>query len=135
MKSLFGLFAIILFYSCMSLSSNKGCEQLKNGTFKFHLRTEQGDIFYSITRNDSIQIEVNNNTGSITKLSVRWTDKCKYELRLLESNSNFPDSIQQMRKVVPLKTEILSSTDNYYIFRAKRDNADYVMIDTMWIDK
>ena len=82
-----------------------------------------------------MQIETDNKDGSITKLSINWTDECKYELKLIESNANFPDSVQEIRKTIPLNVEILNWTDDYYIYSANRANSDYTMIDTLWIQK
>lgn len=109
------------------------CSQLKTGSYRYHFRGQHANFFFSLDRNDSIQTETNEKTGSISKLAIRWTDKCKYELKFIESTESFPDSIQNIRKSIILKTEILSWTDRYYIFRSTRDDIDFVLKDTMWM--
>jgi len=101
----------------------------------FRFKGELDGVTFLIQRKDSIQIETNKKAGTFTKLSVKWTSDCTYETRLIESNMPFPDSIQEMRKKVPLKVEIVKCASDYYVFRAKRDNDDYVMIDTLFVEK
>lgn len=124
----------IMFFSCFSKTDSGDCGQFKNGKFIFHFRGQQGDVFFSISRQDSIQIETDNKTGYYSKLLVRWTENCKYEVILLETTFPFPDSIQEMRKTIPLKTEIINSTNEYNVFKSHRDNSP-VMTDTMWVEK
>jgi hypothetical protein len=88
-----------------------------------------------MNRNDSIQTEINQQTGDISRFAIKWTDECKYELKLMESTINYPDSIQKMEKNTPLKIEIISSTGDYYIFKSKRDDMDFILIDTLWIKR
>ncbi len=128
------LILILLISSCTNTKKRIGCGQFKNGKFSFHFKAELSGLSFLIDRKDSIQIETGSN-GWITKLAVKWTGECSYETKLIESTAEFPDSIQVMRKKYPLKVEILNYTDNYYTFKAKRDNADYVLSDTMWVEK
>ena len=123
---------IILFFSC-SPTDNTDCEKFKNGNFVFKLHRQPGVVTY-ITRQDSIQTETDKQTGYFSKLRIRWTDKCKYELLLLETTFPFPDSIQNIRKTIPLKTEIISCSKDYYVFKSQRGNS-LVMTDTLWVEK
>lgn len=74
-------------------------------------------------------------SGETSKLAIRWTGECDYELRLLETTFDFPDSMQEIRESLPVKTKILSSAEDYYIFQTTRDNSDLVLTDTLWIEK
>ena len=125
---------VILIFSCASKDGNSDCGQFKNGKFILHLRGQYGDVFFSINRQDSIQIETDKKAGYYSKLLVRWTGACNYEATLLETTFPFPDSIQKIRKLIPLKTEIIAMTNDYYIFKSHRDNYP-TMTDTMWVEK
>ncbi len=125
----------LLILACGFSKKDEDCSQFKSGEFLYHFRGQQGDFYYSINRNDSIQTEINQQTGDITKLAVHWTDRCKYELRLIESTVSFPDSIQILRKTIPVKNEIVGWTKDYYIFKAERDKSNFVLTDTLWLKK
>ena len=107
----------------------------KTGYFQLRYH-ELGFQFQSLTeRINSIQIERDGISGDISTLVVKWTSDREYELRLISSTKPFPDSIQQLRKTVLLHTEILGGTANYYLFKCYRANADFVITDTMWVQK
>lgn len=127
-------FGVVILFLSYKNEAPSGCEQFKNGKFIFLLRMQTGDVYFSINRKDSIQIETDKHTGYYSKLLVKWTDKCKYETTLLETTFPFPDSIQKRRRTVPSKTEIISWTKDYYIFKSHRENSPLIT-DTMWVDK
>ena len=124
-------------FSCNLDKNEQNCNQFKQGRFVYNLRNQNGQIDrkFSIIRNDSIQTETDVKSGEFSKLSIKWTSDCNYELKLIETTFIFPESLQKMRKTVPLKTTILVSTDRYYVFKAKRDNYNFVMTDTIWVEK
>lgn len=127
---------LILIISCSSEKNKKdSCEQYKNGKFLYHFRGHDKDFFFSVVRNDSIQIETDKKTGIYSKLSVKWIDKCKYELKMLETTFPISDSIKKISMTIPLKNEIISFTNDYYVFKSQRDNSNSVLTDTMWIEK
>jgi hypothetical protein len=130
-KLLIILILSIVSFSCSS-KKELNCEQFKNGNFTFHLK--QGDVTFSIHRQDSIQIEKDTKTGLYSKLSVRWIDKCNYEALLLETTFPFSDSVQKIRKTIPFQTEIISTAKDYYVFKSHRGNSA-VLTDTMWLEK
>ncbi len=129
----FTSWTVVIIFSCATADSGN-CGQFKNGKFIFRPHGQQGDVVFSISRQDSIQIETDKRTGYYSKLSVRWTDKCKYEAILLETTFPFPDSIQNIRRAVPLRTEIIIWTKDYYVFKSHRENSP-IMTDTMWVEK
>lgn len=124
-----------LFQTCSFFKRDKSCNQFKSGDFFYNFRGPQGDFTFSISRNDSIQTEINSRTGDISKLSVDWTGECNYELRLLESTADYPDSIMKIRKSMVFKNEIVGWTNDYYLFKSKQDNSDFILADTLWIKK
>lgn len=88
-----------------------------------------------IERTDSIQIETIRETGAFTKLSLKWTDSCNYEVKMLETTFDLPDSIQYLRRTNAFKTEILSWTKDYYVFKSSREKSNFEMTDTLWVIK
>jgi hypothetical protein len=126
----------VLIFSCVTSPDSGDCGQFKNGKFIFHLRGQNPgeDIYFSINRQDSIQMESDKKSGNYTKLRLHWTDKCKYETLVLESTYPFSDSVQNSRKTIPMKTEIIAWTKDYYVFSSHRGNSP-TMTDTMWVEK
>ncbi|WP_157887018.1 hypothetical protein [Hymenobacter sp. PAMC 26628] len=120
--------------ACSSIKEKEGCNRFRTGRFAYHFREPQGNFPLTITRSDSIQTESSQFTG-ITKMTIKWTSDCTYELRLISSSVQLPDSIQKVMKALPLENEIINSTDKYYIFRAKRAHTGFVLIDTIWVGK
>jgi hypothetical protein len=132
--TIIAFFYILLAFSACR-SSNNSCAQFKTGHFRYHIKGPEYQADYEIDRSDSVQVETDVNSGNYSKLSIKWTSPCTYELKLIESTLKFSDTIQQLRKTHSLKTEILSWTKDYYVFRSKMDKVDFVLTDTLWIEK
>jgi hypothetical protein len=125
-----GLTVLVLLLASGCAQSNKtACNQFKTGTFQYR----SNGLDYTISREDTVQIEVNKLNGDITKTSVNWIADCTYELKPLESTVTYPDSINQLRMASTLTVEILSWTDRYYIYKSQSNVADRVVTDTLWI--
>ena len=129
---LFLFFALIS--ACQKVDTNTDCSQFHNGKFIFKSGNPVKPQF-SIVRDDSIQVETNLTDNSVTKLAITWTDTCAYELRLLETNLAIADSMKNVGKTAPLRSEILSWTKEYYIFRTTSTASKKVLTDTMWVSK
>ena len=126
------LLPVILSLFIFSFSNyDNDCIQFKNGHFKYKLDARFPDLYFFVDRQDSIQIETK--SGKYTKFSVKWTDDCTYEVKMIETTFNFPDSIQKIRREFPFITKIISWNKDYYIFKSSREKTDFVVIDTMWI--
>ena len=82
-----------------------------------------------------IQTEKNQQTGAISTFTLAWIGPCTYELHPLESTEPYSPAIQAMRKRSPLRTEILSYTNTYCIFKSQRAGSDFIITDTLWIKK
>jgi hypothetical protein len=120
---------------CSSATTPDNCDKFRTGKYLIRGKINEEWITTSIVRNDSVQIETNSATGEHSKLSIRWTSPCTYELRLIESTAKFSESVQQMRKKHVLTATILSFTDKYYVFEAKSNVFSMVMRDTLWIEE
>jgi hypothetical protein len=134
LRQLLATAACFLMLSACSSSPDKvECQGFKTGHFL--LRQDAPDFHYAafIDRTNDVQTETDQITGDVSTLAVKWVDDCHYELRLISSTKPYPDSIQYMRKTVPLRTEIVDGTSRYYVFQAQRRPTDPVMRDTMWV--
>jgi len=127
-----------LFFSmitaCQNTDTVSDCRQFHTGKFIFKSGNPVKPLF-SIVRDDSIQVETNLADNSVTKLAITWTDTCAYELRLLETTLTIADSMKNVGKTAPLRSEILSWTKQYYIFRTTSTASNKVLTDTMWVGK
>ena len=123
------------FSACQSPPAASACRRFRRGQFVYHLQGPGDRVDILVTRNDSIQTELYQQTGDVSRLAIRWADSCSYELRLLESTLKFSPAVQESRKRNVLRTQILSATTDYYVFRTKRDQVDFVMVDTLWLKK
>ena len=130
-----GLLACFGWAACTSTPAATDCRRFETGNFiARHLDPEQG-FFYLISRQHGVQIETDQQTGDVSKLVIKWTAPCAYELRLLSSTKHYSPAIETMRKNSALHVEILSYTDTYCIFRSQRESDDPAITDTLWIKK
>ncbi len=127
---------ILPIFFCSMKKPADGCERFRNGKYIFKIRGKQKgeDILFLIERRDSIQTETEIKSGKYSKLSVKWTSNCVYEVKMLETSFSLPDSIQWIRRTVPFVTKIIGWADNYYVFKASRGNT-VAITDTVWLVK
>lgn len=119
--------------SCSISKKETDCSVYKTGNFKFIPRDGHGDFVFQISRTNSLQIETDPKSGKYSKLSIRWTDSCIYEVLVLQSTFRYSDTIEKIRRTIPMKTEILSGTKEYYVFKSTREKSNVVLTDTMWV--
>jgi len=127
-----GFFSIILFYFALACTSNErhaNCSEYKIGKFKYYSKVNGN--FYIIERNDSIQVERNLTTGSITTLKINWTNDCEYELRYISRQSSPNDSIINIATKTVLKTKIVEVGKDFCIFSSQAPGMDKILTDTL----
>jgi len=131
------LFLIItptfLMISCTSSKNQVDCEKFKTGRFELH--SEFDNSVSLIDRNDSIQTETNTTSGLLAKYKIKWTGKCQYELIYFKQTSSAADTIIAFVQSRPLKTTILKTGKDYYIFRSAMDGTDKSLVDTLRLIK
>ena len=126
---------LFLLLACSLDKHTDTCNQFKNGYFLYRYKSKDAAELL-IIRKDSIQFEINEQTNDTTELSIVWTGNCMYDLRYKSSTvKGFSDSIQDLRKKTVIHNEIISHTDSYYIFKSLRVNSDYLLMDTLWVEK
>lgn len=132
---LFG--AIIIVLSAFSKTVNQNCDNYRTGKFYFYNKVNKQKI--NIERKDSLQIETHEN-GDITVLKVYWIGPCEYELLfnyMTPKEVSKRDTTQRMFQSInnePLQIKILSGTDSYYLFEARKQGFQSLR-DTVWLEK
>ena len=132
---LFG--AVVIAFSFISLKEIETCEKYRTGKFYIYNKVNKQRI--NIERKDSLQIETNEN-GDITVLKVKWINPCEYELLFNYMTPKEVSKRGDVQKIVesmanePLQIKILSGTDDYYLFEAKKDGFINLR-DTVWLVK
>jgi hypothetical protein len=131
--SLIVIIATYLLISCTSAQKQFECEKFKTGHFELHSKFDNSISL--IDRNDGIQTETNAATGHITKAHIKWTGKCEYELLYFAQTTSTADTIIPFIQTRPLKTTILKTGKDYYIFKATMDGTDKSLVDTLRLIK
>ncbi|MDU0370490.1 hypothetical protein [Hymenobacter endophyticus] len=119
--------------ACKPTISEQTCKSFRVGKFAFRPTGGPAGLSYLIDRNDSIQTETEEQTGYVTTLRVKWVNSCTYQLSYLSSTKVLPESVQRLRKAVPLTTEIMAGNERYYIFRSQRTSVEPIFVDTIWV--
>jgi hypothetical protein len=119
--------------SCNSTSQTQDCDKFKNGDFYLKLKLDSSII--SIKRNDSLQVETNVATGETITSKIKWTGPCELEMLFLSQSKDSPDSIIKFLQGKPVKSRIIKTGKNYYVFESKTDNINFTYTDTMWLGK
>lgn len=114
---------------------NTDCKAVKNGTFHFY--KDNGRYHSIVIRKDSLQTEVNLNTGDSTFWRIRWISDCQFACTYLSGSAiKSPEEIDFYKRSI-LKFNINKTSDLYYTFDAMLtfDNNTKSFSDTMWLNK
>ncbi len=109
------------------------CKDIRNGIFILYSPADESMSTY--TRNGYVQKEINPQKHETTLWDVEWKSDCLYTLKY---NSGYEDRSKYEIKFFHKHTvvvQILSVTENYYIFKTSMDKASNptVSTDTLWI--
>ncbi|MGB5418609.1 hypothetical protein [Algibacter sp.] len=79
----------ILLSSFLIFSQNTPCSNFKTGEFKY-----SNPIYseWSITRTDSVQIEINSKSGIQIYSLIEWTNDCEYVLTCTNAQNTNPNN-------------------------------------------
>ncbi len=136
-KFSFLFWAIIIVFSAFSKLSKQNCDRYRTGNFYIYNKFNKQRI--NIERKDSLQIETNEN-GDITVLKVNWTGPCDYELSFNYMTPKEVSKRDTLERIVeslgntPLQIKILSGTEDYYLFEARKEGFMNLR-DTVWLVK
>ena len=136
-KSLLLFSVILIILPAFSKTANQNCDKYRTGNFYIFNKGNKEKI--NIERKDSLQIETHEN-GDITVLKVNWTGACEYELSfnyMTPKEVSKRDNVQQIVESLgnsTLHVKILTGTDDYYLFEARKDGFRNLR-DTVWLVK
>lgn len=108
------------------------CEDFKTGNFKIH--TETNNLTYSITRNETKQVEKEQETGKQTEWRIRWLNECEYKLLLIKDNFGLLTS-GQLKAIPEFTYKIITTTKDYYIFETRSGPSMPLITDTIFRSK
>jgi hypothetical protein len=108
------------------------CSKYKTGVFSYHFKSDGKILYYTLTRSDSFQIEKNDQNGNISKFKINWIGNCTYELSFLEGTELLPKELLDMKKRLIIRTTILESGKNYYLFKSTGNVTSHILQDTIW---
>ncbi|HEY6506186.1 MAG TPA: hypothetical protein VIZ28_19555 [Chitinophagaceae bacterium] len=136
MRVLFFLIFTLFVISCGTKKEPADCSRFKKG--RFLLKDKVNRINYIVDRDDSVQVELNENTDTIVVMGIKWVSECEYELRhryrarYSANNMLSEPIITDNIDTLPLQVKITGSGKNYYVFDAKTDRFGFIYSDTMW---
>jgi hypothetical protein len=116
------LLIILLTFNAAILFSQDYCKEFKNG--KFFIATESNDSLYTITRQDSIQIETSP-IGLVIQFKVKWLNECNYIISLEKILKN-PTNIQFPLNAV-FNIKIIGKTNHGYLQETRANYSERVM--------
>ena len=123
----------LLFAPLLNLAQTLSCSNLKNGVFVAFSRADGSRSTY--TRNAEVQKEFNPATHETVVWDVEWVSDCSYYLKYNSGLEDKPKQTQELLKEHKFLFQILSVTDDYYIFQSTLDKASNPVLtkDTLWI--
>lgn len=133
------LLAIFFLAACSGGKQPADCDRFKSGDFFYTIKPEGYRVV--INRRDSLQSEYNRHADSVTGHVIKWTGPCEYELtkvykaRKQSKESGKPQNVIEYGRSTPLKTRILKTTADYYVFESWKEGIDFIYQDTIWILK
>lgn len=133
------VFIFMILIGCTNNKSNLDCSTFRTG--EFYYREKITNNIVNFTRNDSVQIETNENDGNVMIEKVKWEKPCKYELILLSkkridtANDSVEKKIQEIERTTPLITNIVSTGKNFYVFESRMEGVKTILKDTIWLKK
>lgn len=138
LKSVLLAGATIIVFSFFMKTTDQSCDMFRTG--KFYIINKINKQRINIERKDSLQVETNAETGDITVMKVKWSSSCEYELLF---NYMTPKDVSKSKNIqrvvetsvnIPLRIKILSGTDTYYVFEARKEGFQNLR-DTVWLVK
>jgi hypothetical protein len=119
-------------FACQTNTKPSNCQSVHNGTFMYNAKFKTGESLpFTLYRNDSIQVEVANQTNDSTVFALNWTNDCTYDLLLKSSSFNMPSDLLNTSKSIPLQTTITYIGKDFYVFTAERKANNFSITDTV----
>ena len=132
-KSLFVTAFFFVAFLSKAVSQTMTCHDIRNGVFVYFSYKDGTKSTY--TRNGPVQKEMNAPTHETVLWDVEWANDCSYFLKYNSGLEDRPKQELDFLKKHKFLYQILSVTDDYYIFESHVDNPSnpVVIKDTLWI--
>ena len=124
---------IILTSSCKTDKENNTCTRFRTGNFYYKMKPEGYRVV--VNRRDSVQTEHNKHTDMISGYNIKWISACEYEMTILYKGKKGSTTPRRFENTLPLRTKLVDSGEDYYIFESYRDSVYFKFTDTMWVLK
>jgi hypothetical protein len=124
---------LTIVYSCQSVNHVADCQRFQRG--KFILYSEFGGGQSIIQRADSLQIELDNRSGNVIRLRIKWLSDCEYQTTFINQtvDSTSQNWIPTYLQTHTLTTKILSTTKDYCLFESSMDGVSKKLVDTLFL--
>ena len=110
------------------------CKKVKTGNFYFY--PAKSSNTFLISRNDSLQKEINLQTMDTSFWKLEWKTPCSFTLTFLKKTGKVSEEERTFLKSNRTVIEILEITKDYYVFKGWLDNVTAPSItDTLWMKK
>jgi hypothetical protein len=109
------------------------CGSVKNG--RFHFYQNNGQYHSIVIRKDSLQTEVNLNTGDSTFWRIAWVSDCQFTCSYISGSKIKSKEELDFYKKSTLIINILKTSKEYYTYNAffTSENNSRSLSDTMWL--
>jgi len=107
-------------------------KDIKKGTFYFH--SLKANNKYIITRDSSVQQEINLKTGDTSFWKVNWINDYLYNLKFIRSTQSMSIAQKMFFHSHIAVIKILEIKRNYYVFKSSIDSIPVrnTLPDTLW---
>ena len=92
------------------------CDSIKSG--RFHIYSKNPTAHFILIRKDSLQTEINLNTGDTSFWKVEWTSDCNYNCKYISAVKEKSPEEEEFYKSSGVKFSITKITENYYLYDA-----------------
>jgi hypothetical protein len=123
----------ILILAASASAQTLTCSDIKNGVFIFFSKTDGSKSIY--TRTADVQKEFIGSTRQTIFWDIEWIDDCSYYLKYNSGLEEQPKQELEKLKKHKILVQILSVSQDYYIYQSFFDKASNPAIakDTLWI--
>ena len=132
-RDFFGFLSLICPLACLSQATSLGCSDVKNGNFNYFPKGEGDQSVY--IRNGTLQKEVTAARKETILWEVTWLNDCTYTLKYISRGEQWIKAEQDIFRKYVIVCQILSVTDDYYVYRTvlNKITNNTILTDTLWI--
>lgn len=132
-KKVIFLMLHFMIFAAPAFSQTLTCSDIKNGVFISFSKTDGSKTID--TRAGDVQKELDASTHETVLWDVEWVNDCSYYLKYNSGLEDKPKKVLEMLKKHKFLIQIISVSQDYYIFQSFLDKESNPVIsrDTLWI--